>query len=124
MKKKQLVELLKITAYNVYKATLISGPKFTQDLFTELSEPRPGDLVMEITTHRMKDRDPLEGIGRLVAVGYAPIFATREEATAAGYEEEEKIPERKVWDITLDFADGRPFRWENASFIKIKEDNA
>ncbi len=118
----ELVELIKINAYNTYRATLIAGPKFTQELFKELSEPKPGDLVMEVTTHRMKNLDPLEGIGRLVGVGDAPIFATREEATAAGYEPDEKIPERQVWDITLDFDDGRAFRWENATFIKIKED--
>jgi hypothetical protein len=113
----ELVELIKINAYNTYRATLIAGPKFTQDLFKELSNPKPGDLVMEVTTHRMKNRDPFEGIGRLVGVGYAPLFAT-----AAGYGPDEKIPERKVWDITLDFDDGRAFRWENASFIKVKED--
>lgn len=77
---------------------------------------------METTTHLRKDRDPLEGIGTLVAVGDAPWFATREEARAAGYEDAEPIPTRKVWDITLDFDDGRIFRWENASFIKVKTD--
>ena len=77
---------------------------------------------METTTHLMKSRDPIEGIGTLAAVGDAPYYATREEARAAGYGDDEPIPMRKVWDITLDFDGGRPFRWENASFIKVKVD--
>lgn len=116
----ELVRLLKLSAYTAYHATLVSGPKFTRDLFEELTHPKPGDLVMEITTYRM-NRNPLEGIGRLIGEGSAPYFATREEAMAAGYTEDEKLPTRHVWDIALEFDDGRLFRWENASFIKIKE---
>lgn len=118
----ELVALLKGCAYNLWCATLCAGPQSIHELFLELKDPKPGDLVMETTTHLRKDRDPLEGIGTLVAVGDAPWFATREEARAAGYEDAEPIPTRKVWDITLDFDDGRIFRWENASFIKVKTD--
>jgi hypothetical protein len=90
------------------------------ELFDELCNPQIGDLVMETTTHQMASRDPLEGIGILIWTGDVPYFATREEARAAGYEDDELIPERKVWDIKLVFDDGRMFRWENADFIKVK----
>lgn len=118
----RLVELLKISAHELYRSTLVGSPApRVEELGRELSEPKPGDLVMEITTHRMKERDPLEGIGRLVARGLAPYYATREDARAAGWEDDEPIPDREVWDITLEFDDGRAFRWENASFIKVLE---
>lgn len=122
MTKPKMVTLLKGCAYNLWLYSLCSGPQILRDLFNELKDPKPGDLVMETSTHLMQERDPLEGIGTLVAVGDAPYFATREEARAAGYEDDEPIPTRKVWDITLDFDDGRLFRWENASFIKVKTD--
>lgn len=115
-----LARLLKGCAYELWSASLCAGPQSIHNLFEELRNPKPGDLVMETTTHMMKSRDPLEGIGTLVAVGGAPYYATREEARAAGYEDDEPIPTRKVWDITLDFDDGRLFRWENAMFIKVK----
>lgn len=123
MTKTEIVTLLKGSAYETWRASLCAGPRSIQDLFNELKDPKPGDLVMETTTHGMKGRDTLEGIGRLVAVGDAPYYATREEARAAGIEDQEPIPTRKVWDITLDFDDGRAFRWENASFIKVKTDH-
>lgn len=115
----RLVRLLKGCAYELWCASLCAGPKYLHDLFEEMSNPKPGDLVMETTTHTFPGRDPLEGIGTLVAVGDAPYYATREEARAAGFDDDEPIPTRKVWDITLDFDDGRAFRWENASFIKV-----
>ena len=118
----EAVKLLKGCAYELWRASLCAGPQSIRDLFNELKNPKPGDLVMEVTTHLMKSRDPLEGIGRLVAVGDAPYYATRDEARAAGIEDNEPIPTRQVWDITLDFDDGRPFRWENAMFIKVKTD--
>lgn len=92
-----------------------------RDLFEELRHPKPGDLVMEVTTHMMKSRDPKEGIGTLVRVTREPMF-TREKATEAGYGEDEEIPTEEIVTITLDFDDGREFRWRNASFIKVKTD--
>ena len=120
--KERLVWLLKNASYNLYRATICSGPPKLAALFDELRNPQPGDLVMVTDTHLMESHDPKEGIGTLVAVGMAPYYATREEARAAGYDDDEPIPERLVWDIKLDFADGRMSRWENATFIKVKTD--
>lgn len=118
---RRLVVLLQGAAYNLWSACLCSGPPMLRDLFEELDNPKPGDLVMETTTHTMKSRNPLEGIGTLVSVASEPMF-TREQATDAGYAADVEIPTAKVWTITLDFDDGREFRWQNASFIKVKTD--
>lgn len=119
----KLVKLLKINAYNTYKATLIGGaPAYTTALFDELSHPKPGDLVMEVTTHYMKNRDTLEGIGRLNRIAQEPI-CTPEEAKEAGYVDGEEIPKHTVYYVALEFDDGRELRWHNAKFIKVKEDN-
>ena len=119
-----LVRLLRHSAYELYRASFSGQSPRLRSLFDELINPKVGDLVMETTTYYMKSRDPLEGIGTLVAVGYAPYYKTREEARAAGYEDDEPIPTRQVWDITLDFDDGRLFRWENANFIKVKTEGS
>lgn len=116
-----LVLLLKHSAYNTYLATLCGGPKYLQDLFKELRNPRVGDLVMETTTHRMRDRNPVEGIGRLVRVTSEPMY-TRQAWNAFGGKDSEPIPEEKIYTIELVFDDGREFRWKNADFIKVKVD--
>ena len=122
-KNDRLVKMLRTASHNLYLAALSGRTEKTQSLFEELKRPKVGDLVMETTTYYMKDRNPKEGIGTLVFAGYAPLYATREEATAAGYEEDDDMPEQFVYDITLDFDDGRLFRWTNADFIKIKQDS-
>lgn len=76
---------------------------------------------MEITTHRMKSRDPLEGIGTLLSITREPT-STRAEWIEAGGEEEGEIPTHQIYTIRLDYDDGREFRWSNASFIKVKTD--
>ncbi len=119
-----LVNLIRIAAVNAYKASLVAGPAFTTNLFNELNSPKPGDLVMEITTYRRPNRNPLEGIGRLLSITEVPYFKSREEAAAAGYNEDEPIPSRTVWELKMEFDDGQTTTWENASFIKIKEEFA
>jgi hypothetical protein len=126
----RFVRLLRGTAYNLWSACIVeiaaawtgcSGPPMLHKLFEELRNPQPGDLVMELSTYHMPGQNPLEGIGTLVSVTREPMF-TRQEATDAGYGEDEPIPTDKIWTITLDFDDGRKFRWRNASFVKVKTD--
>ena len=117
----EAVDLLRGSAYQLWLASLCgNAPKHLRDLSEELKDPKPGDLVMETTTFRMKAHNPLEGIGVLEGVGEAPYFSTREQARAAGYKDDEPLPTRKVWDLRLIFDGNRPFRWENAMFIKVK----
>lgn len=117
----ELVRLLKGCAYELWRASLCAGPQSIRDLFNELKDPKPGDLVMETTTHQMPKRDPLEGIGRLVSITREPLY-TPEAWKEAGAEEGEPIPTERVWTIALIFDDGRLFRWRNADFIKVKTD--
>jgi len=117
----ELVKLLKGTAYNLWSATLCAGPQSINDLFNELRDPKLGDLVMETTTFRISNRDPLEGIGRLISITREPIY-TQKEWEEAGAEDGEPIPTEKIYTIALVFDDGREFRWKNASFIKVKVD--
>ncbi len=119
MEKAKVVSLLKGAAYQTWRATLCAGPQSIRELFEELRNPKPGDLVMETTTHGMKKRDPLEGIGRLVSVMQEPMY-TQEAWKEAGYDEGEPIPTERIWIIELIFDDGRQFRWRNAQFIKVK----
>lgn len=115
----ETVKLLKGCAYELWRASLCAGPQSTRDLFNELKDPKPGDLVMETTTHHMPNRDPLEGIGRLVSITREPMY-TPEAWKEAGAEEGEPIPTERVVTIALIFDDGRLFRWRNADFIKVK----
>lgn len=115
----ELVRLLKGAAYETWRASLCAGPQSIRDLFNELKDPKPGDLVMETTTHRMKNRDPLEGIGRLVSITREPMY-TPEAWKEGGGEDGEPIPKETIYTIALIFDDGREFRWRNASFIKVK----
>lgn len=115
------VVFLKGCAYNLWRACLCAGPQSITNLFNELKDPKPGDLVMETTTHRMSKRDPLEGIGRLVSITEEPT-STREEWIEAGGGADKPIPTETIYTIELIFDDGRQFRWRNASFIKVKTD--
>ena len=124
MKTEQLLRLIEVANYNLYVSALSCVTPKQASLYREMRRPMVGDLVMESTTIYHKNRNPIECVGTLISTGMAPYFATREEATAAGRYEDESIPERLVWDIRLDFDGGRMFRWENADFIKIKQELA
>jgi len=101
------LRLLKVSAYNLYKATLCSSnaPKMA-DLRQELWHPKPGDLVLEISSFH-QNLDSLENIGRLKEIKDWP------------YAEDGTGPSRKVY--VLELFDGREFTWENCDFIKVFE---
>jgi len=118
----ELVRLLKGAAYQAWRASLCAGPRSITDLFSELKNPKVGDLVMEISTLFMKGNDPVEGIGRLVSITQEPVY-TPEAWKASGASEGEAVPTEPVYTIALIFDDGREFRWRNAMFIKVKTDS-
>lgn len=118
--KDQTLNLLRLNAYNLWSATLCAGPPKLTSLFDELRNPKPGDLVMEVTTFWKTTRDPLEGIGRLQRIVREPT-CTPEQWEENG-NEDQPIPDQQIYYITLDFDDGREFRWHNAMFVKVKED--
>ena len=118
-KVEQIAKLLMCNAYELYRATLIGSPPPRIDaLHRELRSPKPGDLVMEITSQNHER--PLERIGRLLWTGNAP-WINDDEWDVNGYSEINLPPMRRVWDIQLVFDGNRPFRWENAEFIKVLE---
>jgi hypothetical protein len=117
-----LVELLRVSAYELYRATLVGDPcEYVRMLGEELRNPRPGDLVLETSTFWMKNRDPLEGIGRLLRIELEPIVL-KEQAEEYGYTDGEEIPKHRVFYVALEFDDGREYRWHNASFIKVSSE--
>lgn len=117
-KTRRLVDLLRLSAYLLYKNSLYVGPKCTETTFEELYNPKVGDLVMEITTYGM--RNPIEGIGRLMKIESEPIYKTKEEQIKDGWLENEN-PTQIVYTLSLIFDDNREYRWTNCKFIKVKE---
>lgn len=76
-------------------------------------DPKPGDLVVEVTTFR--DRDP-DAIGWLVGHGDAPYNVDDPD--------DGSVPMREVWDIVplcseAVLNDRGEQRWENATFRAI-----
>lgn len=114
----RLVETL---AYNLYLSTLGgSEGRRPREIREDISNPKPGDLVIETSTiYAAKASGGSErgvtGIGRLIRVADEPV-ATREE-----WDDEDPIPTHKVYYIELVFGEGVEQRWHNASFIKVPE---
>ena len=113
----ETVKLLKGCAYQLWNASLRGGGDHS--LFDELKNPAPGNLVMELTTHRMPGRNPAEGIGRLISIAQEPT-STREQWKEAGGGDDDPIPTHTVYTIELVFDNSRMIDWSNASFIKVK----
>jgi len=116
----RLLELLAINAYVAYRNTLIGNPSTaTKRYYERVSNPKPGDLVLEITNRgaRVIDR-----IGRLLSVGVEN--PPPEEVSEDDYDEAEwgrpwPPYQERTWRIET--LDGREFRWWNANFIVIPE---
>ena len=104
--------MLRNTAYNLHLSALSGATEKSKALSEEIHNPKIGDLVIERSSAHMKGRDPLEGFGTLIAIENHPICSLEE------WQDELPIPTEKVYVITLDFIDGREYRWTNASFIK------
>lgn len=130
MNHEQTVRLIETLAYNLYRNTLIgNAPPNIQEAHDDLTHPKPGDLVVEISTiynQGARGRDGMEprglcGIGRLVRKCSEPFCSMQEWIDVHGGEEAEPIPEEHVWYILLEFDDGREYRWTNAVFIKVPE---
>lgn len=68
---------------------------------------------MEITTIWMRDRDA-ERLGVLKAIEWVPCREPEDDEDPA------KIP--RFAQYVLQLPDGRDFRWDNASFIRVLED--
>lgn len=116
-----LRRLLFVNAYQVYLATLHGcEARVTSALRDLLTDPRPGHLVMEVSTIYYPDRDEAR-FGRLVRKVSEPAY-TREAWMKEGGADDESIPTVVAWYIEKE--DGSQLRWTNASFIRVLEDTA
>ncbi len=113
------------SAYGAYMATLRGDvPAWSHKNF----EPEVGQPVVEISTIGMWDEperyaakeeyahlsNVLNCIGTLERIAAEPVW-TEEEWKEGG--DTGPIPTQKVWYIRT--LDGREFRWENATFIRV-----
>ncbi len=125
--KAQLQEAARLACYSAYAAYMATlrgdVPAWSHKNF----EPVVGQPVVEISTMGMWGADPakykpehahlanvLNCIGTLERIAAEPVW-TEAEWKAEG--ETGPIPTQKVWYIRT--LDGREFRWENATFIRV-----
>ena len=122
-----LLDLLITNAYCVWSSQLIGAdiPSVHQR-FEMIKNPRPGDLVMEVSTIGFREHDRIR-IGYLVKVvrEKCPVPDGMTDAEYRGeFEPDEELPTETVHYIRLlvDGADGAECRWTNARFIRVVED--
>ena len=86
-----------------------------------MSNPLPGDLVVETSTHFTvgagrpwhDGHSYADRLGRLLAVRHEPVDANPEDWYP------DPIPTERVWYIAL--SDGRVHRWVNADFARLPD---
>jgi hypothetical protein len=130
----RLVRLVAINAYASWHNTVVGNPApRVAELYEKLSDPRPGDLVLETSTvwrwARSAYEAPLDeypALGTLMRKVEEPVvdqealdkmhasgdYWLREGETLAD------IPTETVWYI-VPLADTQERRWTNASFIRV-----
>lgn len=118
MSKEEILKLLIASAYCNWSSQLISGPEATHQRFQFLKNPRVGDLVMETTTMFMPDRDQYR-IGHLVSDQMEP-YGDDDWWEQNKEDYEGKRPTERVYVIKC-LLTGKPFRWTNASMIRVVE---
>lgn len=120
-----LMRLMEISAYNLYLATLVGDPApRVKKIGDRMCAPVPGDLVLETSTiYREGERyESLIGcrLGRLVRTAREDVCTAEQWYDHEGGEASgEPIPTERVWYIEI--ADGREYRWRNASFIAVPD---
>jgi hypothetical protein len=109
---------LAASAYGLYSACCIGNPPpFVARLREALRNPRPGDLVLEITSFRRAD-DLSSHVGELVRIAEEPCMPPGEWDEAV---EGRPVPMERVQYVrTLDGS--REVRWVNAEFIRVFRD--
>jgi len=113
----EVLSLLCISAYNHYLSTLVGNPAPTvRAALDKMSHPQPGDWVIETSTiwDRARDRDRF---GRLLRTAAEPMWTPEQWAEGGGGAD--PIPLERIFYIRT--ADGREYRWRNASFIAIPD---
>lgn len=109
-----LLQLVASNAYRVYTGCLIGdAPRYIRDRQERITNPLPGDVVLEITAW---NKPVVDRLGVLAWDGYEPD----PEIDPENWNEEtdEPIPQTRCWHIVT--TDGRHYRWHNANFIQVE----
>jgi len=98
MTKRLMAEYIRTIGGNLWKSSFFTGTSsFSKDLYKEMSAPKVGDLVMEISTWK---REPaINAVGFLVRRNYRISVVNR------------------TWSIRT--FEGKIINWKNCCFIKI-----
>jgi len=109
--REQVLSLLMVSALELWARTLDGGRSAsTEAMYHVLSNPQPGDLVLEISS---RQEDNWSRFGRLIKVVKEPIDDWSEE--------DEEIngprPSETYWYI--EDVDGEVHRWYNCVFIRV-----
>lgn len=119
--RKSLLLTIMRGAYNLWVATTTHhAPKY-EDLFQEINNPQPGDLVLEVSTFR-RTSDPFNGFGYLKSVIQVPYHspADWEKMILAGEVDSDDINHtRDVYSIRLISEPDKVITWDNCQFIKV-----
>ena len=106
---------IRSSAYAAHSMSLSGAFPNATKLYDWMKKMSPGDLVFEISTVWYPDRD-INAVGILEKIGREPVSELE-----PGFEwnEEEDGPE-PTWEcFYIQTLDGRPYRWHNASFLRV-----
>lgn len=122
-KRKQLLYLLIVNAYCVWKAQLIgTSVPVVKRRYELIDNPGVGDLVMEISSIWQREQDRIR-IGYLLRTArerYPTPAGMTDEEYRAEYEGED-LPTEPVTYIRL-LVDGTECRWTNCRFIRVVDE--
>lgn len=115
MNKNQITDLVRLILHNariVWSCCCVGNPcQMHKERYEIINNPKPGDLVVETSSLKMWDENPLNSLGRLIAVKEMPIDHIE-------WDDEEK-PLETYWFIET--IDGQLMRWHNCNFIVVFE---
>lgn len=107
---------IRSSAYAAYSMSLSGAFPSAVSLYNWMKKMSPGDLVFETSTAWYPDRD-INAVGILEKIVREPISAV--DPDFEWNEEEEGEPE-PTWEcFYIKTLDGRPYRWHNASFLRV-----
>jgi hypothetical protein len=107
------IAVLEINAFNLWQLAATARLSERTGLYDEICNPRPGDLVLEVTSICFA-RAKGSRLGRLLRIVQEPFPSSDN-------------PDSNVYGMTepahyIELPDGREQRWTNARFIKVITD--
>jgi hypothetical protein len=125
-------KLIATIGYNLYRTTSVGNPApIVKTLGDRMRDPRPGDLVLEVSSIYWKmKQEPFDAsnLGFLTRTAMEPVFTEEEwnEEPELGHDNQPlpygACPTEKVYYINR--LDGKgEVRWHNAAFIALPIDH-